>query len=262
MLEIASQEQRQELGQFIRAQRESLAPADAGLGAGSRRRTPGLRREEVAQLCGLSTTWYTWIEQGRDVSASPTALARLAVALHMTRTERAYLFELAGRRDPHHEETIDELAPAAAASVRMIDCPAYILDRNWDARVWNAKAERLFTGWLDRDGSRNLLSFIFLNPAAKALIVDWEERARRITAEFRAASSARLNAPSLRTRIDELRHRSKDFAGFWDAHAVLGREGGERRFNHPTNGQRLYEQVTFNLAGHVDFRLTMLIETG
>src|SRR5262245_50905851 len=97
-----SSEQRRELGEFVRAHRERLTPAAIGLPAGSRRRTPGLRREEVAQLCGLSATWYSWIEQGRDVSVSPTALARLAVALRLGRAERAYLFELAGKRDPEH----------------------------------------------------------------------------------------------------------------------------------------------------------------
>src|SRR5262247_3368565 len=95
-----SSEQPRELGEFVRAHRERLTPAAIGLPAGSRRRTPGLRREEVAQLCGLSATWYSWIEQGRDVSVSPTALARLAAALRLGRAERAYLFELAGKRDP------------------------------------------------------------------------------------------------------------------------------------------------------------------
>src|SRR5215472_9229840 len=88
------------LGAFLRALRERQSPVDFGLPAGTRRRTPGLRREEVAQLCGLSATWYSWIEQGRDVSVSPTALARLAAALRLGRAERAYLFELAGKRDP------------------------------------------------------------------------------------------------------------------------------------------------------------------
>src|SRR6516162_7648721 len=88
------------LSAFLRALRERQSPADFGLAAGPRRRTPGLRREEVAQLCGLSATWYTWIEQGRDVSVSPSALARLARGLHLSRAERDYLFALAGKRDP------------------------------------------------------------------------------------------------------------------------------------------------------------------
>src|SRR5271169_2576689 len=98
MIETRLLARRRELGDFIRAQRERMAP-EAGMIA-ARRRTPGLRREEIAQLAGLSTTWYTWVEQGRDISMSPASLARLASALRLGRAERAYLFELAGKRDP------------------------------------------------------------------------------------------------------------------------------------------------------------------
>jgi transcriptional regulator with XRE-family HTH domain len=233
-----------------------------GLTAGSRRRTPGLRREEVAQLCGLSATWYTWIEQGRDVSVSPTALARLAGALQLGRAERAYLFELAGKRDPHHGESeTDQLPSAALGCVETIGSPAYILDRCWNARSWNVQAERLFVGWLDQPGERNLLRFIFLEPAARLLICAWEERARRVAAEFRADCSAHRNDISLRLLIEGLHRESPEFARFWDEHGVLGREGGERTFNHPQDGFLRYEQVTFNLAGSPDLKLTILVRS-
>ena len=255
-----SSEQRRELGEFVRAHRERLTPAAIGLPAGTRRRTPGLRREEVAQLCGLSATWYCWIEQGRDVSVSPTALARLAAALRLGRAERAYLFELAGKRDPEHGRgESDDVPTAALACVDAIRCPAYVLDRGWNARRWNAAAQRLFVGWLDQPGERNLLRFIFLAPAARRFICDWEERARRVAAEFRAAGSSHLDDAALRRLIDELRRESPAFARFWDAHGVLEREGGERTFNHPKDGFLRFEQVTFNLAGWPDLRLTMLM---
>jgi transcriptional regulator with XRE-family HTH domain len=173
-------EQRRELGAFVRAHRAQLSPAGIGLSAGTRRRTPGLRREEVAQLCGLSTTWYTWIEQGRDVSASPEALARLAGVLRLGRAERAYLFQLAGTRDPDPGGSdTEQVPPGVLACVERIASPAYVLDRTWTARTWNAPAERLFAGWLDRPGDRNLLRFIYLEPAARSLVCDWEARARR-----------------------------------------------------------------------------------
>jgi transcriptional regulator with XRE-family HTH domain len=253
--------QRRELGEFVRAQRERLLPSAIGLPAGSRRRTPGLRREEVAQLCGLSATWYTWIEQGRDVSVSPTALARLARTLQLDRAERAYLFALAGKRDPDQGESDDhEFPPAALTCVEAIASPAYTLDRGWNARSFNAQAQRLFVGWLDQAGERNLLRFIFLAPAARSLICRWEERARRVAAEFRAACSAHLNDNALRLIIDQLYRESPEFARFWDEHSVLGREGGERTFNHPTDGFLRYEQITFNLAGSADLKLTMLVK--
>jgi transcriptional regulator with XRE-family HTH domain len=256
----ASSQRRRELGDFIRAQRERVTPASVGLPAARRRRTPGLRREEVAELAGLSTTWYTWIEQGRDVSVSPSALARLAQTLRLDRAQRGYLFELAGKRDPDPGAgDIDDLPPVLASCIAAIDAPAYILDRNWNAQAWNPAAQRLFTGWLDRPGDHNLLKFIFLRPGARVLIHDWEQRARRVVAEFRAHCGGRVDDAVLRELIDELRRLSPDFHEMWEQHGVLGREGGERTFDHPEDGFRRFEQVTFELAGHADIKLTVLV---
>lgn len=250
---------RRELGDFVRAQRERLSPAATGFAAG-RRRTPGLRREEVAQLAGLSATWYTWIEQGRPVSVSPQALSRLARALGLGRAQRDYLFELAGKRDPDGGAGSAHDLPATVLDcVEAIVSPAYVLDRYWNARGWNPSAEHLFVGWLDQPGERNLLRYIFLEPAARSLICDWEGRARRVVAEFRAHSGPHLNDPGLPTLIDQLSTQSHEFAEFWELHGVLGREGGERTFNHPTDGFLRFEQVTFDLAGHTDIRLTILV---
>ncbi|MFZ2005909.1 MAG: helix-turn-helix transcriptional regulator [Stellaceae bacterium] len=264
MVEDKILERRRELGDFVRAQRERLTPASVGLVAARRRRTPGLRREELAELAGLSTTWYTWIEQARDVSVSPSALVRLAQALRLGRAQRAYLFELAGKRDPDPgASAADEFPPVVASCVVAIGAPAYVLDRSWNAQAWNAAAERLFVGWLDAspedNTERNLLRFIFLAPGARSLICDWERRARRVVAEFRAHCGAHLDDPELRRLIDELRRSSPDFAQMWEQHGVLGREGGERTFNHPRDGFLSFEQVTFELAGHADVKLTMLV---
>ena len=230
MLEARSPEQQRELGGFIRAQRERLSPAGFGLTAPARRRTPGLRREEVAQLCGLSTTWYTWMEQGRDVSVSPLALARVAATLRLGRAERAYLFELAGKRDPDQGGGGEGDFPAALpACVEAIQAPAYVLDRTWTARCWNASAARLFAGWLDQPGEPNLLRFVFLAPTARVLICDWEARARRVVAEFRASCSAQVTDPALQRVIAELRAASAEFATFWDQ---VRRVGTRRRRAH------------------------------
>ncbi|HEX7929225.1 MAG TPA: helix-turn-helix transcriptional regulator [bacterium] len=254
-------EQREELGAFIRAQREKLTPAGIGLPTSARRRTPGLRREEVAQLCGLSTTWYTWIEQGREVSASPSALARLADVLRLGRAARAYLFQLAGKRDPDPlADSAEPVPPAVLACVETIATPAYVLDRAWNAVGCNPPAERLFVGWLDQPGERNLLRFIFLVPSARSLVRDWEARARRVAGEFRAATSAHLEDPTIRGLIADLRRDSPEFAQFWAQHGVLEREGGERTFNHPKDGLLYFDQVTFDVASHPDLRLTILVK--
>jgi len=124
--------QRRAFGDFVRSYRAKVAPVAVGLPTGSRRRTPGLRREELAQLCGLSTTWFTWIEQGRDISVSPSALSRLSRVLQLGRAERAYLFDLAGKRDPDQgQDEPDVIFPAIVACVEAIDAPAYVLDRSW-----------------------------------------------------------------------------------------------------------------------------------
>lgn len=261
MINLASPQQKQELGRFVRACRERLNPTDVGLSAGPRRRTAGLRREEAAQLCGLSTTWYTWIEQGRDVSTSPATLARLAVALRLSRAERIYLFQLAGKRDPQTGNyAAEEVAQVLPAAVAAITAPAYVLDRNWTLVCWNVPAQHLFAGWLDRPGEHNLLRFVFLEPAARRLICDWEARARRVAAEFRASCTTYRDDEMLRTLIADLRRESSHFAAFWDQYSVLEREGGARNFNHASDGLVRYEQVTFQLAAHADLRLTMLLE--
>lgn len=260
MVDIDIQTQRRELGAFVRTQREKLPLTDAGLPAGGRRRTPGLRREEVAQRAGLSTTWYTWIEQGRNVSISPLALARIAAALRLDRAERAYLFELAGKRDPEQPDSPpDDIAPAVRACVDAIVSPAYVLDRSWNARAWNTHAERLFLGWLTPGTDRNLLRFIFLEPAARALIDGWEERARRVVAEFRADAGSHSNDPAPRDLIADLLRRSPAFARLWQQRDVQEREGGARTFNHPTDGFLRYEQVTFNLVAPAGAKMTVLV---
>jgi transcriptional regulator with XRE-family HTH domain len=248
------------LGDFIRAHRERLSPMAVGLPPGPRRRTPGLRREEVAQLCGVSPTWYTWIEQGRPVSASADALARIAVALQLSRAERAYLFELAAQRDPAEPDPAAQDAPAALLkSVELIDAPAYVLDRQWNALRWNTQAAALFAGWLDGVQDRNLLSFTFTAPGAQSLIVDWETRARRLVAEFRADSIRHLNDAPTRALIDSLSAASDAFARFWASQDVGEREGGTREFNHPTRGRLVFDQITFKPAHREDLKLVILV---
>ncbi|CCD01223.1 protein of unknown function (plasmid) [Azospirillum baldaniorum] len=148
---------RHRLGAFLRAHRERLTPAEAGIPqtGSARRRTPGLRREEAAQLCGLSPTWYTWLEQGREVSVSPQALARIAGALRLTAAERAYLFELSRKRDPDADakDGPDPRPATLLAALEVVAAPAYLLDRVWTAVGWNAPAAHLFSGWLGRGGA-------------------------------------------------------------------------------------------------------------
>jgi transcriptional regulator with XRE-family HTH domain len=256
---------RRALAQFVRAHRLRLTPAAAGLPAGTRRRTPGLRREEVAQLAGISTTWYTWMEQARAVSVSPHALSRLAAALDLSPAERAYLFELADKRDPDLSHPVGEMdaPPALVAAVNAVATPAYLLDRLWRARTWNPPAAALFTGWLDVDApgnDRSLLRYMFLNQAARALVVDWEDRARRLLAEFRLEQGRHLDDPDTAALVADLQARSPLVRAAWDEQAVVGREGGLRTFAHPTMGRLAFEQVAFNLSSRPELKLVILVQ--
>jgi transcriptional regulator with XRE-family HTH domain len=249
-------DQRRLLGEFVRAHRERLRPPNPA----GRRRTPGLRREELADRAGISATWCAWIEQGRAVQASPEALGRLAVALGLSRAERAYLFELAGRRDPQAPPEPAADAPASLlAMMAAIACPAYGLDRLWNACCWNAAAARLFRGWLDAGAQRNLLRYVFLDAAARRLIPEWEDRARRLLAEFRADYSHGFRDSRVRALVDGLRRDSPLFRRAWDEQGVQQRSGGIRTFAHPEDGPLRFAQYTFSPAERPDYRLVTLV---
>lgn len=255
---------RKELGTFLQIIRLRNQPQDFGFAPGQRRRTAGLRREEMAQLIGISPTWYTWAEQGREVNLSAEVLDRLAERLRLTRSERAYLFEMADRRDLRANEAEEDAAPQPLiALLPEIASPAYIMGRHWDLLAWNQAACELFAGWLPSPTESvsprpNLLRFVFGHPLARALLIDWETRARRITAEFRADSRSRLDAPALQRLVDELSASSADFSRFWKQHDVLERQGGQRDFQHPQRGLLSYEQITLKPTEQDHIKLVLL----
>lgn len=248
------------LGTFLRTARARVKPADHGLAAGLRRRTPGLRREEVAELCQISTTWYTWIEQGREVTVSVQVLCRLAEVLRLTRAERHYLFNLAECADPLADQQMPVALPDGLDDcVDRIQCPAYILDQAWNVLASNAAWRRVFTAW-PASGRANLLRWIFLAPAARTLVVDWEKRASRVVAEFRADVAASASEPEIQALVAELQGASPLFAKAWTGLSVVDREGGLRDFQHPVDGRLQFRQFTFRLAIRPDCKLVILLD--
>ena len=258
------------LGDFIRLHRNRLTPDAAGLPSAGRRRAPGLRREELAALCGVSATWITWLEQGRDVAASVKTLEALAQALQLTAAERAYLFVLAQRRDPSAPQPAPRAVDAMLRSVQSIVHPSYVLNPRWDVVAGNAPAAELFLGWQAGDiGSAgeqatpnptpNLLRFLFFNPQARSLIDDWSERSQRLVAEFRADCAGRLQSAAVLELIEELARRSAEFAALWQRNDVQEREGGARGFVHPRLGRVVFEQLTLRAALQPDYKLVMLL---
>jgi len=249
------------LAEFLKARRAQMAPADFGFGPGGRRRTPGLRREELAQLCDISATWYTWIEQGRDVAVSGAVLLRFAQLFRLTAAERAYLFKLAGKQDALTGVPEPAGIPdALRAAVKAVSTPAYVLDRHYEPLAWNSAAARHFSSWLKpRVRPPTLLEYMFLDPAARDFVVEWPLRARRMVAEFRADASDFLEAADVQARLAQLDERSPEFHRLWRLQDVAEREGGVREFNHPKQGRTRYEQVNLRLALHRDIKLVILV---
>ncbi|HEY1899972.1 MAG TPA: helix-turn-helix transcriptional regulator [Steroidobacteraceae bacterium] len=261
------------LGDFLRARRESLRPLDFGLPQRNRRRTPGLRREEVAQLCGISPTWYTWIEQGRTAAISAATLVALAQGLHLTAAERAYLFEIARRLDPSPPGPSVIGGQELAGLVRVIRAPAYVLDRYWNAIEWNPAAADLFRDWLGtppRPRRRsagasltreppNLLRYVFLHPRARTFLLDWEARARGLVAEFRADTPHMRDDPQRSGLVEELSRASPQFAQGWRSQRVLARDGGQRSFRVGNGEIRHFEQHILRVVRRPDLRMTVLV---
>jgi transcriptional regulator with XRE-family HTH domain len=230
------------LGEFLRARRAAITPADVGLPSGPSRRTPGLRREEIAMLAGVSVTWYTWLEQGRPINASRDVLDALARTLRLEPAERDHLLTLATQPAP----AVAAPADAPDALVRLIasmePAPAYVLGPRWEFLAWNQAQARLYPPIERLDGvRRNLLWVVFAEPSTRVLIEDWAEQARRILAEFRAATAALRTDPIVRRLVDELTTISPEFTEWWRAQDVAQFRTRIRRYRHARAGDLVFE---------------------
>lgn len=234
---------RAELADFLRARREAVTPEQVGLPPGpSRRRTPGLRREEVAMLAGVSLTWYTWLEQGRRINASPDVLTAIGRALRLDDAGIDHLLALA----QPSSTPVEAPQEAPTALVRLIQsmepAPAYVLGPRWEFLAWNAAQARLYPPIDDLQGiERNLLWVLFADPFTRELIVDWDIHARQALAEFRAGTTALRGDPGFAELVDRLRAASREFATWWPEHDVSGFETRIRRFRHPAAGLLTFE---------------------
>lgn len=231
---------RAELADFLRRGRARLEPSDAGLTAGPRRRTPGLRREEVAQLAGMSVDYYTRLEQSRGPRPSRQMLSALARALRLTEDERDHLFHLAGEEPPRRAATSTHVRPGLLLVLdRLHDCPALVVTDCGEVLAQNAMSRALSGDLLARPPrERNMLRRFFLDPSAQALFPpeDRPERAREQVAGLRAVAAARPTDPEPAALVAELRAGSEEFARLWDEHEVAVRRASTKRFRHPVVG--------------------------
>jgi transcriptional regulator with XRE-family HTH domain len=249
------------LADFLRTRRERMDPADVGFPKNVRRRTPGLRREEVAILAGVSPTWYTILEQGRDVSPSVEVLDSLARALRLTEHERIYLHGLVHGRLPledaqlRHVDTETELQ-------KFIDStdpnPAYIFNRVGDILGWNDAAAEWYADFgLLPENRRSFLWWMFTSPEAPECIVDWAAEARDLVGQFRTGTAALPSEGRITDLISELEQVSPHFRRLWAEHFVSGPERRIRRLRHPRRGVVRMNLVTLYDEVHASIGLTL-----
>ncbi|HEX3995893.1 MAG TPA: helix-turn-helix transcriptional regulator [Acetobacteraceae bacterium] len=236
---------RGELGDFLRSRRDRLTPKIVGLPNGRRRRTVGLRREEVAELAGIGVDWYIRLEQGRAVSPSVTTVDALARALRLSKAEHVHLRALAhsaGRR-PFVRESVPVTIGRVVGSLNQ---PAYVTGRRWDILVWNDAADEVFAFSRLAEEDRNALICVLTNPNVRRLFgASWAGEAERMVAEFRATHDLWAGDPAFLELLDRLRRGCPEFASWWEAHDIRRGGTGEKRLHHPGKGLLRFAYATF-----------------
>ncbi|WP_213991867.1 helix-turn-helix transcriptional regulator [Sodalis sp. dw_96] len=256
-------EKRRTLGHFLRTRREALTPEKAGLPFGSRRRTPGLRREEVALLANVGITWYTWLEQGRDVRASEDVLDAIADALRLDETERRHLFILSGRSASLPRLMDQKVNPSLQRMLDSLDGqPAYLTGYRWDILAWNHAAVAVFGDYAAmKSAERNLMYQLFASRQHRRLLCDWEALARTALGVFRNESAEYADDDGFGELIDKLINISEEFRLWWPEHRVLSNSTNIKNIDHPTQGKMAFEFTTFALTDGSAQKLTVFTPT-
>jgi transcriptional regulator with XRE-family HTH domain len=248
---------RRELGAFLRSRRERIRPEQVGLRSLRRRRTPGLRREEVAQLAGLGVTWYTWLEQGRDIHASAQVLDAIARTLQFDAHEHSHLFTLAGVATTTIADECIALCPTIQPLIDQLEpFPASVVNSRLDLLAWNRSYASFFE---DLDAipteDRNILWLAFTHPDWRNVIVDWDDVAGRMVGEYRAAMAEHLDDPAWKTLVARLHRASPEFSEVWERHEVQGVESRTKRAMHPTAGLLLLDYTNLWIGQQVGTRI-------
>ncbi|MCR8634044.1 helix-turn-helix transcriptional regulator [Paenibacillus radicis (ex Xue et al. 2023)] len=245
------------LGQFLKTARTKLNPDTAGFTGGGRRRTPGLRREEVAQLADVSTTWYTWLEQGRNIQVSALVLDRIATALQLSTADRSYLFTMALKQtssifnesppviDPTLQRILDYLCP----------CPAFIADRRCDIIGWNKAASIIFgdIGPFSRE-DRNIVWLSFMKPEVREMVVNWEDFAKDFLTIFRNYQGQYHGDPWYDEFIQHCGQINPMFKQLWQRSELPAVPKTLREINHPNAGSMRFELTSFQVYARADLR--------
>ena len=256
-----------EFGDFLKTRRAKISPSQVGLPEGTRRRTPGLRREEVASLSGIGLTWYTWIEQGRPMQVSAQVLESLARTLMLDEQETIHLYTLARQAPPtssiSYNESIDPMLQHVLDSLEY--SPAMIMDARLNVIAWNKAASRLSFDYGKIDiYKRNMLQIMFTNEEFKKAFTDWNSAAQSMVARFRTIYSKFTDDPWIEKLVNELRLESKEFDLLWSMHDVKTDDNRFKTIIHPVLGNLDFEETSYIIADNTNLRLnvfTPLVET-
>jgi transcriptional regulator with XRE-family HTH domain len=247
---------RAELSEFLRTRRARLGPEDVGLPTfGRHRRVPGLRREELAQLAGVSVAYYTRLEQGNGRNVSAEVLDSIARALRLTDAEHVHLTHLA---KPKHKKKQTARAPQVRAPLRhlldvMDGIPAYVAGRRADILAWNRMAAAVFGDWSELPAAqRNWARLVFLEPAYQDLFIDWEQKAIDVVCALRMSAGCFPDDPRLSALVGELSVKSEEFRRLWATHDVKEKSHGVKRLRHPLVGELSLHFESFAVPGDAE----------
>jgi len=250
---------RTELAAFLRNRRARISPQDVGLPPGLRRRTPGLRREEVAQLAGIGVTWYTWLEQGRPIHASLQVLDAIARTLRLDHAELEHLYRLADVPTAPTDEAVVTVAPRLQEILDSLDpLPAALINSRFDLLASNQAHEDLLWEWHSMPcENRNMLWCCFVQPDARTRFLNFDEEAPYMVGMLRAAYGQHLNEPAWVTFIERLRALSPEFAALWARHEVASPESRVKHHLHPTAGLLRLRSTSLAVADMPEARISV-----
>jgi transcriptional regulator with XRE-family HTH domain len=253
----AAERRREELGKFLKTRRARLSPEDFDMSAGSRRRTPGLRREEVALLAGVGVTWYTWLEQGRPINASVQVLDAVARTLRLDQAEREHLYRLA-EATPIRSGISNDAAPDELLEMirSLSPLPAVVMNSRFDLFESNDAHRAVFKDWHSLPCiHRNLLWCAITEPSARGKFVNYDAEVRYLVARLRSGYGRHVGDPDWEEDIARLSRLSAEFAAIWERHEVAEPQSRTRIFLHAKAGKLMFTASELVVAGPADFRL-------
>jgi transcriptional regulator with XRE-family HTH domain len=247
-----------ELGNFLKTRRAKISPSQVGISEGLRRRTPGLRREEVAYIAGIGLTWYTWLEQGRAIQVSAEVIESLSRVLMLDEQERIHLYTLARQALPtdihSYQETVSPMLQHVLDNLTL--SPSFIMDTRWNIIAWNKAASVVFTDFSKINVSkRNMVWMMFNNADYKKLFIDWEFHAQGMLARFRSTTGQYIEDPWLVKFIEDLKEESEKFNLWWSRHDVQRNSEIYKKLKHPIVGELVFEFSSFDVSDNSNLQL-------